>query len=195
MNCTFIDPSKLDNYLDELKEIFRFPRLYMSNYFADLGNKIDVEAQRLIIEKSELNLEKEATKIAENWELMIEIVKKYETECFNCFPVNKYDEMTTNTTESSIEKIRVDIDNLKKNIEPTNNVESNQDEKDEMENEANFLMNNDTSQEEIENAYNQIEIAIYDLIFKLQTILFTNKSVLFIEKELFDGLITSKVLY
>jgi hypothetical protein len=188
---------KLNNNFDKLKSIFEYPRLYLSNHFAELQNKIDLEAETLLITKDAFKQKSQIEAIVNNWDLIISKLKIFQNACFLSFPNNKFDSETSVFIKNKIDLIKKKLENLNELIETC--IHQNNDKLEEKitdnvnYNDINKVDN--TENEEYSNMLNEIDYLIYSSTYQLQNVLFSSKSVLFLENKMLDELITSKSLF
>ena len=67
---------------DDLKQIIEIPSLYLSNYFNELRNEVDLECLKKQKQYEERNQENK-TKINEIWKEMITKIDSFEKQCIN----------------------------------------------------------------------------------------------------------------
>ena len=86
----FLSNKKLIVKLAELKLARVCPRSYLSNFFTNLQNKIDIALGNFLIEKA-LDL-KASTRVIEEQLLMIEAIKRFENDRFSALTTNRLNE-------------------------------------------------------------------------------------------------------
>lgn len=107
---------ELLNDLDELKRICEQPRLYLTNYFAQLRTQVDKE-----IVSKQLNQqdEKKKSKLNEIWQHMIEAIGCFERNCIKCdsFQVMSYAEEITDLKHKNLKQtIQMKVNNNLKRL-------------------------------------------------------------------------------
>ena len=98
---------KLKVKLDQLNTLIEFPKYYLSNFFCDLKNEVDVTFAQICIN------EQNATKIdefKESWIKTIQKIDSFESKCFKNLSKNKLDKLLCHETNKLIrlELIRLD---------------------------------------------------------------------------------------
>lgn len=148
----------LETELEELESVFEMPKLHLSNFFNDLRAEIDyaVAKQGSIKTTAELK-----SKLDENYFKMINLVDQYEQNCQKQLPRNKFSQQVSIDTQKTLDQIRQNIEFLKQ-----------QDLKETAEN----------TEYDYSDVIMFIEDNIYDEIFKLEKIMFLNKTMIFLDE-------------
>ena len=165
-----------------LKTIFTSPRLYLSECFSEVITQIDIAAELLLAAKDDPTSKQqkiEINKIFKNWELMVDTIKNFQTECLKNFPLNKFDERTTDFVNNSIKSAQESIQNIENIAKLISNKDTsvNDDDNDEVDKDMEFF----------EEKYTDLDDLIYNATFKLQKVLNGDRCVFFLERDLFDG--------
>ena len=169
------DLHRINSDLDALKNIFKCPRVYLTDHFADLTLKVDLEAEMFLLTKDEAkeSSQSEIKKVVKNRELMLEKINEYQRECLdNCPPTFSFGP----NTSIEIALIETKLNELR-GESMMNQIES------------------DESNEHLFNKFTQIESLINSVSYKLQQVIFGNKCILFIQKDLLDGYVNSKTFF
>ena len=102
---------KFDLFNDNLK----LPRLYLSNYFSDVKNKVDLVFNKNILENSSDLAIKE--QLQKNYSEIIEYIESFENECLAKHNSKRVKQDTPDTTNERVESLERDLNNLHKKIE------------------------------------------------------------------------------
>jgi hypothetical protein len=100
-----LNKSQIDDLTDELeafKSMFQFPKLYLSNFFSELRNKIDVTFLTKISNELDFVVKDD---LNENWIEMIDHLNSFETECSSSQRTNKFNIQITKETNIEVKKI------------------------------------------------------------------------------------------
>lgn len=105
---------ELTSDLETLKTILRQPRFWLSNYFSELKNIIDIEFTKFLAEERS---EDETNQVTSCYEEIIDKVEKIEKNCFNNLKTDRInsDEVLVQA-EASINKIEQMISSLDSKI-------------------------------------------------------------------------------
>lgn len=105
---------KLTSELETLKTVLGQPRIWLSNYFSELKNNIDIEFTKFLAEERSEDETKQATS---HYEEIIDKVVKIEKNCFNNLKTDRInDEEVQMQAEASINKIEQMISSLDSKI-------------------------------------------------------------------------------
>ena len=100
--------------IDDLKQIYETPKLYLDNFFMDLRNEIDKQVNTNLI-----NLEEEKDKIELNeiWKEMISKIESFEKEC-NQNSINDFQKISNlNIFEFDLKQDKVnDLNEIREQI-------------------------------------------------------------------------------
>lgn len=117
VDSTNLSNNKFESKLNELRQdldaflsVYQFPKFYLSNYFSELRNKIDVSFFNKNSQETDYEIKNE---LNENWIQMIEKINSYERLCTNCQRTNKFDMQTTKETNQEINLIESKLANFK----------------------------------------------------------------------------------
>lgn len=95
--------------LEDLKNIFTYPRYYLSNYFSNLRHEVDSEFVRKDLKETNQQIK---TEIKKNWIEMISKIDTFEQECFNKQIKNSFnDHINTKQTSELINLIETELKN------------------------------------------------------------------------------------
>ncbi len=163
--------NSLMNDLMNLKQILACPRLYLAQHFSELISQIDLAAVSLLNtkpEKPDKKQQAEINKIQASWNSMTSYVQAFQDECLYQFD-GDFIQSTIDITEASINKIETKINDLEA-----------------LKTENEYVM--------IEKA-EEIDLLIYDNVYRLLRILFRDRSVFFLEKKLFDVYVDERIFF
>ena len=107
---TDIKLNELSQELDKFKSTFQFPKFYLSNYFSELRNKIDVAFLNKSANEDDYEIKNQ---LNENWIKMIDQINSYERLCSNCQRSNKFNSQITKETNADISLIEEKLSNFK----------------------------------------------------------------------------------
>lgn len=108
-----LNKSQIDDLTDELeafKSMFQFPKLYLSNFFSELRNKIDVTFLTKINNELDYGIKDD---LNENWIEIIDHLNSFETQCSSNQRTNKFNIQVTKETNLEIGKIENLLANFK----------------------------------------------------------------------------------
>ncbi len=144
---------KLENELEKLFDILKFPGLYLANFFDELRNEIDLEfeSHKLSATLNQNNL------IKDNHKLIIERAKLFEKDCIQ--QLKDVNDSNTNLFTSKykqiIESIQAKFGNFKSRVDNVN-------------------------QSEYELEFKNLIDLAYDTLNEMESYLFNNKSIFFL---------------
>lgn len=159
--------NELKLHSEQLKKLFDSPRLYMSNYFADLRSEVDFAFMKL--NQNEPSIEVKH-KLNDSWFQMIENVNTFETECFKLRSTNTFNEDFSQEVREKIELIDCILNDLNSQIafdEPVSDQ---------------CLVDNNAKPDQEEDSFVEITNLIYEEIYKIEKILMMNKTLIFLDK-------------
>lgn len=98
----------LDKEFNKLKEIFHYPRLYLSNHFSDLKSEIDMAFAR---KRDQLTVSAKKAQLDEHFTQMINKLSSYEQECMKFQKTHEYASELQAETQESIKTIENKLTN------------------------------------------------------------------------------------
>lgn len=155
----------------DLKFQFEFPRLYLSNYFEELRNEIDLSIAKKMQQKPNEEIKR---KLTEDYIQIIDRINSFENSCFKIRAANKFSNEFSDRIKHSIEIIDAKVTHLKRRKHP------------DIYDFMYYVL--------------EIDDLVYEVHFQIEKLLFQNKTILFLDKEtakiskLFDTIFDCKLI-
>lgn len=156
--------NNLKNQYEQLKKTFESPRLFLSTYFADLRNEVDIAFLKM--NQSEHGMEVKH-KLNDAWFQMIEQINTFETECLKIRVSNSFNPEFTQEVREKIELIDIILNDLNNQVV----VE-----------EAKQAFSNELKSKDDEDNFNEVSNLIYEETYKIEKMLFLNQTMMFLDK-------------
>lgn len=160
---------KLNKKLDDLRTLFKCPRLYLTNWFDEIKNDVDIAYGQKEIFETDPDLR---TILRTNWNSIIERISLFEENCLKNQPTNKFNQHTTEAISQVINSVETNLIELHK-------LEQSVPAEDQL----------------IEHKTNLINDSISSQIIKLEKILFQNKTIAFIASHKSSIFLANKVFH
>lgn len=106
MNLSLRGLEEFKQLFDKYQFMFKCPRLYLSNHFSDLKQKVDSAFNQKLFNRPD---EKIKFNLTQNWLEIIEYIESFEKDCLAEQKTNKFNEEITNGYKQTIETIVADL--------------------------------------------------------------------------------------
>jgi len=176
----FSQQERLLDDLNSLKQILACPRLYLAQHFSELTSQIDLAAVSLLATKPTKPDKKQQTeinRIQANWDSITAYVTNFQAECLREFSNADFDSATVNSTEAGIKEIQGKLSDLQA---------------------LDAQITDESAESEVElfaDRVEEIDTLIYENSHRLLRLLCRDRSVFFLNKELFEAYTDEKVFF